>query len=88
MPFYEHVIRNNEGYEETLKYIRDDPAHWIYDTLYQSEEQRKCDGGAICALRKGNIFPRAISKNKIKISGAGKYSKIRAGEVFYFDVFL
>ena len=36
--FYEHVIRNKEEYEETLKYIRDNPAQWIYDTLYQSDE--------------------------------------------------
>lgn len=36
--FYEHVIRNKEEYEKTLKYIRDNPAHWLYDPLYQSVE--------------------------------------------------
>ena len=33
--FYEHIIRSKEEYEETLKYIYDNPAHWIYDPLYQ-----------------------------------------------------
>ncbi len=36
--FFEHIIRNKEEYEKTLKYIRDNPAHWVYDTLYQIDE--------------------------------------------------
>ncbi len=32
--FYDHVIRNREDYEETLRYIRDNPARWYYDKLY------------------------------------------------------
>ena len=36
--FFEHIIRNKEVYEKTLKYIRDNPAHWLYDPLYQSVE--------------------------------------------------
>jgi len=35
--FYEHIIRSKEEYEETLKYIYDNPAHWIYDPLYQKD---------------------------------------------------
>jgi hypothetical protein len=34
---YEHIIRSKEEYEETLKYIYDNPAHWIYDPLYQKD---------------------------------------------------
>ena len=36
--FYEHIIRNKEEYMETMKYIRDNPAHWVYDPLYQKNE--------------------------------------------------
>ena len=36
--FYEHIIRSKEEYEETLKYIYDNPDHWIYDPLYQNSE--------------------------------------------------
>ena len=35
--FYEHIIRSKEEYEETLKYIYDNPAHWIFDPLYQND---------------------------------------------------
>ena len=36
--FYEHIIRNKEEYMETMKYIHDNPAHWVYDPLYQKNE--------------------------------------------------
>ena len=35
--FYEHVIRNEFDYDETAKYIYDNPDNWFYDELYQSE---------------------------------------------------
>ena len=35
--FYEHVIRNYEDYEETVKYIYENPIRWYYDELYTEE---------------------------------------------------
>jgi len=35
--FYEHVIRGKEDYEETVKYIHENPARWYYDELYSQE---------------------------------------------------
>ena len=32
--FYEHVIRNRDDYEETVKYIYENPMRWFYDELY------------------------------------------------------
>jgi REP element-mobilizing transposase RayT len=32
--FYEHIIRNEKDYEETVKYITENPIKWIYDELY------------------------------------------------------
>ena len=34
--FYEHIIRNRNDYEQTLKYIEDNPLNWYYDELYNS----------------------------------------------------
>ncbi len=31
--FYDHVIRNNDDYNETYKYINENPAHWTFDRL-------------------------------------------------------
>ncbi len=33
----DHIIRSREDYEEHLRYIRDNPAHWCYDELYVEE---------------------------------------------------
>lgn len=32
--FYEHVIRNRADYDETVKYIYENPIRWYYDELY------------------------------------------------------
>ena len=32
--FYDHVIRNSDDYRECAKYIKDNPARWYYDKLY------------------------------------------------------
>ena len=32
--FYDHVIRNQDDYMEIAKYIKDNPARWYYDKLY------------------------------------------------------
>ena len=32
--FYEHIIRDREDYEETVKYICENPIKWYYDELY------------------------------------------------------
>ena len=33
--FYEHIIRNQNDYDETVKYIHENPAKWFFDELYQ-----------------------------------------------------
>ena len=35
--FYEHVIRCREDYEETVRYICENPMRWYYDELYTEE---------------------------------------------------
>ncbi len=35
--FYEHIIRGREDYEETVKYIYENPIRWCYDELYTEE---------------------------------------------------
>ena len=35
--FYEHIIRGREDYEETSKYICENPIRWYYDELYAEE---------------------------------------------------
>ena len=32
--FYEHIIRGQRDYEETIKYIHENPMNWYYDELY------------------------------------------------------
>ena len=32
--FYEHIIRNKNDYEQTVKYILENPINWYYDELY------------------------------------------------------
>ena len=32
--FFEHIIRNQDDYRETVKYIRQNPANWYRDNLY------------------------------------------------------
>jgi len=32
--FYEHIIRNCDDYNETVKYIHENPMRWFYDELY------------------------------------------------------
>ena len=32
--FYDHIIRNRDDYNETLKYIDNNPINWYYDELY------------------------------------------------------
>jgi len=36
--FYEHIIRGREDYEETVKYIYENPQNWYYDELYSSNQ--------------------------------------------------
>jgi REP element-mobilizing transposase RayT len=35
--FYDHVIRNRQDYEDHVKYIYDNPIHWVYDEMYSTE---------------------------------------------------
>ena len=35
--FYEHIIRGREDYEESVKYIYENPVRWYYDELYAEE---------------------------------------------------
>ena len=35
--FYDHVIRNKEDYEETVRYIAENPLKWTYDELYREQ---------------------------------------------------
>ena len=35
--FHDHIIRNQDDYDEIAKYIRDNPKRWIYDELYVEE---------------------------------------------------
>ena len=35
--FYEHIIRNNHDYEQTVKYVHENPMNWYYDELYSAE---------------------------------------------------
>ena len=35
--FYDHIIRNQDDYDEIVKYIRDNPKRWLYDELYAEE---------------------------------------------------
>ncbi len=35
--FYEHVIRSRDDYEETVKYIHENPARWFNDELFAEE---------------------------------------------------
>ena len=35
--FYEHIIRNQSDYEETVKYIYENPIRWYNDELYTEE---------------------------------------------------
>ena len=37
--FYEHIIRGREDYEETVKYIYENPIRWHYDELYAKGEE-------------------------------------------------
>ena len=37
--FYEHIIRGREDYEETVKYIYENPIRWHYDELYAKDEE-------------------------------------------------
>jgi len=32
--FYEHIIRNRQDYDDISRYIKDNPARWYYDKLY------------------------------------------------------
>ncbi len=32
--FHDHIIRNQDDYMEIAKYIKDNPARWYYDKLY------------------------------------------------------
>lgn len=32
--FYEHVIRNKDDYDNTVKYILENPSKWYFDELY------------------------------------------------------
>ncbi len=34
--FYEHIIRNQQDYDEIANYISENPSRWIYDKLYNS----------------------------------------------------
>jgi REP element-mobilizing transposase RayT len=35
--FHDHIIRNQDDYDEIAKYIRDNPKRWLYDELYVEE---------------------------------------------------
>ena len=35
--FFEHIIRNQDDYNEILKYIRQNPANWYRDSLYSEK---------------------------------------------------
>jgi REP element-mobilizing transposase RayT len=35
--FYEHIIRGREDYEETVKYICENPGRWYDDELYTQQ---------------------------------------------------
>ncbi len=35
--FYEHIIRNRDDYNESVKYIRENPMRWYYDELYTEQ---------------------------------------------------
>ena len=35
--FHDHIIRNQDDYDEIVKYIRDNPKRWLYDELYAEE---------------------------------------------------
>ena len=35
--FYEHIIRGRDDYEESVKYIYENPTRWYYDELYAEE---------------------------------------------------
>ena len=35
--FYDHVIRNNDDYDEIYKYIYENPMRWEFDKLYAEE---------------------------------------------------
>ena len=35
--FYDHVIRNRDDFEQTAKYIYENPMRWYYDELYSDE---------------------------------------------------
>lgn len=35
--YYDHVIRNRQDYEETVKYICENPVRWYDDELYGDE---------------------------------------------------
>jgi REP element-mobilizing transposase RayT len=35
--FYEHIIRGKEDYEEIVKYICENPMHWLFDELYTED---------------------------------------------------
>ncbi|MBO5287237.1 MAG: transposase [Clostridia bacterium] len=32
--FFDHIIRNRHDYDEHIKYICDNPDHWLYDDFY------------------------------------------------------
>ena len=36
---FDHIIRNRRDYDEHLKYIHNNPAHWYYDELYTEESK-------------------------------------------------
>ena len=36
--YFEHIIRTRQDYDETLKYIYENPVRWHYDELYKEEE--------------------------------------------------
>ena len=35
--FFEHIIRGREDYEETAKYIFENPTRWYFDELYKED---------------------------------------------------
>ena len=36
--YYEHIIRNQQGYEEIVAYIVENPINWKNDKLYKDEQ--------------------------------------------------
>ncbi len=36
--FYDHVIRNDDDYYKTKRYILENPARWFYDELFAAED--------------------------------------------------